>query len=189
MQDKGQAVPALTGAAGRRRRRLRAAGEGMGPGCALLTLPAVAVTASQRPQAFSPHPQPHLLPLLSPLPPQEDETLHPCQAPVCQFPQTPGSFSSHCLMLIVTSSPLPLHLSRPPQNLLHSEKNGGKSLLAAGLTQSQSQTRSRAGAPNPHLTQEVLLLLLVPRTATSGQDAQTWLPSTAGDPAGLERLP
>lgn len=156
----------------------------MGLGCALLTLPAVAVTASQRPQALSPHPQPHLLPLCSPLHPQEDETLHPCQAPTCQFPQTPCSFSSHCFMLIVTSSPRSLHLSCPPQNLLHSEKNGGKSLLAAGA---HTVTDMEQGwSPKPRPTQEVLLLP-VPWTVTSGQDANRycshcWGPCGYGTP-------
>lgn len=93
------------------------------PGCGCDRIPA-ATSLQPTPPASSP---PTLVP---PAPRRRD----PPSLPSTSVPISPNTqlLLSHCLMLTVTSPPLPLHRARPPQSLLHSETNGGKSLLAAG---------------------------------------------------------
>lgn len=114
-------------------------------GCSIPALAAGGEREPQRPQPQrlghpAPQPLPHLLPCLPP-PSRKTGPFIPHTKQQCaNFPEAPAP--PHCLLLIVTSSPHPSSpLSRPPQSLLHSEKNVLKELIkqrgVGGLSQSQ----------------------------------------------------
>lgn len=172
-------VPALTGAAGRKEEEEEAESSPGRDRPWLRTAHSPSCGCDR-----VPHPQPHLLPLFPPPRKMRPSILAEHQR--ANFPKHQAPLSL-CLMLIVTSSPLPLHLSRPPQSLPHSEKNGGKSLLAAGA---HTVTGTELGwSPNPPPYTGSAAATCAP-DAPSGQDATSchgtlWIWSTS--PRSLNR--